>query len=100
MPVYVNPNQRCRWSESWPFMSYCRMTADTAIELQAMARKLWLPKKLDKSSSIPPHFVVPGKKREKAIELGAIDLSRTEAGQRALAARLENEIYLQRMQCR
>lgn len=76
MAVYVD-NARIPYGR----MIMCHMLADTDEELRAMARKIGVQLKWhQKPGTSRSHFDICLSKREKAIALGAVEVTRREVG--------------------
>ncbi|MBN2317940.1 MAG: DUF4031 domain-containing protein [Acidobacteria bacterium] len=72
MTVYVDRLMPCRPCESWRYNFRSRMHADSTMELHNMARRLGLQDIWYHPNSIPPYYYIPARKRQMAIELGAV----------------------------
>lgn len=80
MPVYVDPLFICVRNPKWRWGMSCHLFADTVEELHEFARRLKMNRAwLQVSRRGLIHYDLPPKRREKAVELGAIELSRREA---------------------
>lgn len=79
MPCYVDPLFDTRgWSDNWPYPFACHLMADSDEELHALAGQLGLKRAWWQTR--PPHSVshydLTVRKRARAIELGAIEVTR------------------------
>lgn len=83
MAVYVDP-----LIHYWKGRLWCHLTADTTEELHEFAAKIGLKRSWFQSGSILPHYDITGPVRQKALALGAKELSTIEAGKRIHDARL------------
>jgi len=82
MPVYVDP----LINYGWKLGASCHLIADTEEELHSFADKLGLRREwfqLSKGREIP-HYDLVKSRRDKAVKLGAIELTRREMGERVM----------------
>jgi len=88
MSVYVDSLEATppTSKEKWPWPTYCHMVADTADELEAMARRLGLKLAWRQSGTLL-HYDLTASKRTLAIELGAISISPRLMAERVREAR-------------
>lgn len=77
MSVYVDP----LIDYGWKLGPSCHMVADTLEELHAMAEKIGMKRSWfqDKEHSMP-HYDLVASKRKLAVQNGAVELTRREAG--------------------
>lgn len=88
MAVFVDPLFSTEGADKskWKYAQSCHMTADTHEELTDMATRLALkPTWIQHYGRHSEHFDLTASKRAQAVRLGAIELTREEAGQQAVA---------------
>lgn len=76
MSVYVDPLFRYGGSKTFRWDRSCHMYADTLDELHVMARSIGLKREWFQDHSDLPHYDLVSTKREKAVELGAVEHTR------------------------
>lgn len=78
MSVYVDP----LIDYGWKLGPSCHMTADTLEELHAMADKIGMKRSwFQNEQHSMPHYDLVKSRRDRAVKLGAIELTRLEAGE-------------------
>lgn len=75
----------------WKNIKWCHLTADTLSELHEFAGRLGLKQSWFQNHDLIPHYDITETKRQKAIALGAIPISTSEAGKRVRKARKEQK---------
>jgi len=75
MSVYVDDLFVCIRTPHWRHPSACHMLADTLPELHIMARRLSLKRSWFQNRTLP-HYDLTLNKRQHAIRLGAIEITR------------------------
>jgi hypothetical protein len=78
MPVYVDPLTPALPSRQWPFRFYSHMIADTTMELHNMARRIGLKPEWYQTKSVLPHYDLSPARRQAALRMGAIAISKKE----------------------
>lgn len=78
MPVYVDPLCPAPRNRNWRWRYSCHMTADTPEELNRMAQRLGLSCTWLHATSALPHYDLTESKRRRAVELGAVEITRQE----------------------
>ena len=74
MSVYVDKlRKRKNLTVTWPYYWYCRLTADTRLELMEMAVRLRLHWEWLHETKKMSYFVLNRRRREWAVEFGAIE---------------------------
>ena len=74
MSVYIDPMQPCIQSRKWPYKRACHLIADTVEELHEFAAQLGLHRSWFQDHNIPHYDLTTGM-RQKAIRLGAVNVS-------------------------
>lgn len=74
MAVYVDPMFACQPNPNWRYRSACHLFADTVDELQAFAQRLGMQRSWFQDGRFK-HYDLTARMREKAVRLGAIDLT-------------------------
>lgn len=92
MSVYVDPLQTCVPNRRWTFCQVAHLTADSLEELHAFAtmnlrlRREWFQDPAVVRCSLPHYDLTEGK-RQQAVRMGAIELTREQAAERIRLAR-------------
>lgn len=81
MPTYVDPLMNWGGSSTFRWKYSCHLIADTEEELHAFARKLQLRREWAQTDSLL-HYDLTESKRNKAVELGAKQISLYDLGER------------------
>jgi len=76
MSVYVDPLMNCVRSKAWKYARSCHLFADTPAELHALANKCGLKRAWFQDDDYFPNYDLTFNKRNKAVMLGAVPLSR------------------------
>jgi hypothetical protein len=72
----------CEPNDKWPYRASCHMRADTTEELVTMARKIGLkPGYIQHPGKPTEHFDLTASKRQQALGLGAVSITRREGAQ-------------------
>ena len=79
MSVYVGPLFPTEKSSRWPYTAACHMTADHLNELHVFAEAVGLRAEWFQPKSLP-HYDLTRRMRERAVRLGAIELTLREEG--------------------
>ena len=79
MSVYLDPLTERVPTKIWPWHHSAHLFADTVAELHAFAAKLGLKRVWFQDDGFFEHYDLTANKRDKAVELGAISLTRAEA---------------------
>lgn len=78
MSVYVDPNLEWPKTKKWPYGSVSHMYADTEEELHKLAKKIGFKREWcsDHTHADSPllHYDLSPKMREKAIQMGAVEV--------------------------
>lgn len=74
MSVYVDEMQTCISSRKWPYSKACHLVADSVTELQEFAQLMPLHSSWFQSESVP-HYDLTTRMRQRAIRLGAIEVT-------------------------
>ena len=77
MSVYVDPLTPCLRSFQWPYNDSCHLFADSLEELHKLAGKIGLKREWFQGARIP-HYDLTAGKRELAVRMGAVELTRDE----------------------
>lgn len=78
MKVYVDPLLPVHSSANWRWDKSCHLIAETVTELHAFAASLGIEQRRFHRRAGFPHYDLPPELRLRAVELGAIELSRRE----------------------
>lgn len=89
MAVYVDPLLACVPNPRWRWNRSCHLVADGLEELHAFAVRIGLRRAWFQDHGTLPHYDLTEGRRERAVRLGAIEITREEMGQRIRAAREE-----------
>jgi hypothetical protein len=77
--IYVDELRKITPSKAYPFSHSCHMIADTSDELHEFAQKLGLMRRwAHTSNGMIEHYDLTAKKREEAIQQGAIPIANKE----------------------
>lgn len=90
MAVYVDQMMACLPNKRWKWNRACHLVADSETELVAFAVGLGLKKQWIQRGTLT-HFDLTEGKREQALRMGAVELSRWEMVERIRAARAAPE---------
>ena len=94
MGVYVDEPIYQRWGLRW-----CHLTADTTEELHAFASSLGLPRSRFQTKPGRPwvdHYDITSKRRERAVALGAVEITLRQAGAQLARKREDARAHLDR----
>lgn len=94
MGVYVDEPIYQRWGLRW-----CHLTADTTEELHAFASSLGLPRSRFQTKPGRPwvdHYDITSERRERAVALGAVEITLRQAGAQLARKREDARAHLDR----
>jgi len=74
--VYVDPLTPCVTNSKWKWKRSSHLFADTEAELHDIARRIGLSMGWFQDHPDLPHYDLTGGKREAAVRLGAVEVSR------------------------
>ncbi len=75
MSVYVDDMQTCIRSKKWPYSRSCHLVADSVSELQEFAQLMSLHSSWFQDSASMPHYDLTKSMRQRAIYLGAFEVT-------------------------
>lgn len=88
MAVYVDRLIAWGWKLRGHETKSCHMLADTLDELHDMAQKIGMKRTWFQDTAFAPHYDLTPARRARAIELGAVELTRATLRDALRAARL------------
>lgn len=76
MSIYVDALFPCIKNKNWRYNESCHLVGDTEEELHSFAKKLGLKRQWFQQRHKLSHYDLNKSKRAKAVEMGAIEVSR------------------------
>ena len=86
MSVYVDPMMPCIPNPRWRWRENCHLTADSLEELHAFASRLGLKRAWFQAHARWPHYDLTRGMRERAVRIGAVELTHEERNARLRSA--------------